>query len=72
MVKHTRYLVAFGMLVFGLGFAAGQFAQLESVAEAQSNRVFELRTYTAHPGRLDALNARFRNHTMRISSSGTA
>lgn len=27
-------------------------------------RCFELRTYTASPGKLDALNARFRNHTL--------
>ena len=26
-------------------------------------RIFELRTYTASPGKLDALNARFREHT---------
>lgn len=32
----------------------------------QDARVFEIRTYTTLPGRLDALNARFRNHTMRI------
>lgn len=30
------------------------------------NRVFELRTYTTNPGKLDALNARFRNHTNRL------
>jgi hypothetical protein len=30
------------------------------------NRVFEIRTYTAHPGKLDALNARFRNHTVKL------
>ena len=29
-------------------------------------RVFELRTYTAAPGKLDALNARFRDHTIAI------
>jgi hypothetical protein len=29
-------------------------------------RVFELRTYYTHPGRLDALNKRFRDHTCRI------
>ena len=29
-------------------------------------RVFEIRTYTTLPGRLDALNARFRDHTMRL------
>ena len=28
--------------------------------------VFELRTYTTLPGRLSALNARFRNHTCKI------
>ena len=35
-------------------------------AAAQDGRVFEMRTYTAHPGKLDALNARFRNHTLAI------
>lgn len=35
-------------------------------AKAAANRVFELRTYTANPGKLDALNARFRDHTMRL------
>jgi hypothetical protein len=28
-----------------------------------AERVFELRTYTASPGKLDALHARFRDHT---------
>jgi len=28
--------------------------------------VFELRTYTAEPGKLEALKARFRDHTIRI------
>ena len=30
------------------------------------SHVYELRTYTAEPGRLDALNARFRDHTMKL------
>ena len=30
------------------------------------DRVFELRTYTAAPGKLDALNARFRDHTIAL------
>ena len=55
-----------GLAVFGLGYAAGQFSAFESVAQAQGERIFEMRTYTALPGRLDALNARFRNHTTRI------
>lgn len=30
------------------------------------DRVFELRTYTCYEGRLDALKARFRDHTIEI------
>jgi len=33
---------------------------------AGGERVFELRTYTASPGNLAALNARFRNHTVKL------
>jgi hypothetical protein len=29
-------------------------------------RVFELRTYTATPGNIDALHARFRDHTLKL------
>ncbi len=35
-------------------------------AQAQQGRVFEMRTYTTHPGRLDALHKRFREHTNSI------
>jgi len=35
-------------------------------AEKVGNRVFELRTYTAEPGRLPNLNARFRDHTVKL------
>jgi len=35
-------------------------------APATGGRVFELRTYTASPGKLDALNARFRSHTLAL------
>lgn len=28
--------------------------------------VYELRTYTTHPGKLDALHARFRDHTVKL------
>jgi uncharacterized protein YbaA (DUF1428 family) len=34
--------------------------------EAPGKRVFELRTYTAAPGRLADLNARFRDHTVKL------
>jgi hypothetical protein len=40
---------------------------LTTVIQAQSKgKVFELRTYTTNEGKLDALQARFRDHTTRI------
>ncbi len=41
------------------------FALFAGFACAQS-RVFELRTYTCYDGKLDALKARFRDHTIDI------
>ena len=38
----------------------------EPAPGAPSGRVFELRTYTASPGKLEALNARFRDHTIGL------
>jgi hypothetical protein len=35
-------------------------------AAADGSRVFELRTYTTTPGNLDALHARFREHTTQL------
>ena len=39
-----------------------------SVAHAQSkdDRIYEMRTYWAEPGKLDAVNARFRDHTTKL------
>lgn len=31
-----------------------------------NQRIFELRTYTAHPGKLEDLQKRFRDHTLRL------
>jgi hypothetical protein len=62
---HWR-LVAFTAIVFAGGFLLGHLRG-ESVAQAQAGkRVFELRTYTAPEGKLDALKARFRDHTVKI------
>lgn len=33
---------------------------------AQDIKIYEMRTYYAAPGKLDELNARFRNHTMKL------
>ena len=66
MVTQKRAFLVFGLIIFVLGFVAGHFSEFENIVSAQSNQVFEMRTYTTHPGRLDALNARFRDHTTRI------
>lgn len=54
-------------VAFTAGFAARGVLPGEPVAHAQAaTRVYELRTYTTNPGKLDALNTRFRDDTMRI------
>ena len=58
----TAALVA----VFAAGFVAGQWLDGGSSAQAQGQRVFELRTYTSPDGKLNDLVARFRNDTLRI------
>src|SRR5688500_20394573 len=35
-------------------------------AEPAASQFYELRIYTAAPGKLDALHARFRDHTLRL------
>jgi hypothetical protein len=62
MLKRSLWILFGGALVFLAGYHSGA----QTTAKAASNRVYELRTYTTLPGRLDALNSRFRNHTTRI------
>ncbi len=67
MFKKYRFLVSLSFSIFCLGLVAGKITQFASVAEAQSSdRVFELRTYTTHPGRLGELHARFGDHTIQL------
>jgi hypothetical protein len=51
---------------FVAGFGVHALVSPAVTAHAAANRVFELRTYTAPPGKLDALKTRFRDHTIRI------
>jgi hypothetical protein len=63
MVRNAVVMAA----VFVAGVVAGVSMKSASVVQAQgSNRVFEIRTYTAPEGKLDALKARFRDHTIAI------
>ena len=54
-------------IVFAGGFALGGVFQPWGVVSAQAGkRVYELRTYTSPEGRLGDLQARFRNHTVKL------
>ena len=44
-------------------FASAAFV---AAADLKDSRVYELRIYHAAPGKLDALNARFRDHTVQL------
>lgn len=58
------------MVLVAGAFVAGYALRGATVAPAvqaqTANRVFELRTYTAVPGKLEDLKSRFRDHTVRI------
>jgi hypothetical protein len=57
------------LLLAGIGvglISTAWFTSAARSAAADSDRVFELRTYTTHDGRLDALHRRFREHTNAI------
>ena len=54
-----------GAALFALGAVTVWLAR-PAVVEAQSARVYELRTYHCLPGRLEALKTRFRDHTTKL------
>ena len=61
----TKMFAGVGLAVaFAAGFAVRGLLPGEPVAFAQSNRVFELRTYTVPADKLDALHKRFRDETV--------
>ena len=60
-----KRLLWFGLIsaVFISGY---WFGQTTNGRAETANRVFEIRTYTANEGKLEALHARFRNHTTKL------
>lgn len=64
-MKHwLSSIVSIALLTAGI-FSGSLCIVPEARAQA-TTRVFELRTYTTHEGKLDDLQARFRNHTTKI------
>ena len=62
-MNHQLNTVGISLISLIVGLGAGML--VTSSAE-DDGKVFELRTYTATPGNLDNLHARFRDHTTRI------
>ena len=63
-----RYLVGALALALCAGIAAlaVHAADGDKGDKKVDTRVYELRTYTAAPGKIEALHARFRDHTLKI------
>jgi hypothetical protein len=62
MLRNSAWLA----LVLGV-VAVGSMGMGTSVGEEKNmSRVYELRTYTTLPGRLPALEKRFKDHTMKL------
>lgn len=64
MTSMKGALCAVGLM--GLGIAVGWFAKPVAAEPESPKFVYELRTYTTEPGRLPALHARFRDHTVKL------
>lgn len=64
-MKNRTKTFAYSITCLFLGLTAGLLMN----SSAQTQKVFELRTYTATPGNLDNLHARFRDHTTEIFRS---
>lgn len=54
MIKNLVMFVSIAVLLAGAN------------VQAQEPELYELRTYTTHEGKLEALHARFRNHTQTL------
>ncbi len=64
---HTRVVLAGSCVMAFIAIFLVSRTSGSAAADAQkTNRVFEIRTYTAEDGKLNALLARFRDHTCRL------
>ena len=62
----SRKKLLSGCLLIASAMVGYSIMSTNPVKAAPGGRVYELRTYTAPPGKLDALQARFRDHTLRL------
>ncbi|MGD9633042.1 MAG: NIPSNAP family protein [Pirellulales bacterium] len=66
-MRFNAHFVAFFLLaVIASVLTTIQMTSAQTETATSKPRVFEIRTYTTLPGRLDALQARFRDHTTKL------
>ncbi|MHB1423797.1 MAG: NIPSNAP family protein [Gemmataceae bacterium] len=65
-MKYLLSVLLLGLCLLVSAVHPAQAAKADKGEKKVDTRIFELRTYTAAPGKLDALNARFRNHTNKL------
>ena len=58
--------VAAGAFAFGVWTGSDAGSPTVFAAAPAAPQLYELRIYTAAPGKMDALHARFRDHTLRL------
>jgi hypothetical protein len=66
MTKWRSIAVGLVAVWVGAGIMGLHSAASGPAAAQASTRVFELRTYTANPGKFDAMKARFRDHILPL------
>ena len=65
-MRLTRSLFALAIM-FAAGYVTAQFSGADLAAQpAPGQKVYELRTYYTHPGKLPDLQTRFRDHTTKL------
>ncbi|HZZ82884.1 MAG TPA: NIPSNAP family protein [Gemmataceae bacterium] len=60
-----RQIMMAALILLAAGWA-GTTTQATEGDKKVETRVFEMRTYYANPGKMEALHARFRNHTNKL------
>jgi hypothetical protein len=66
MLEKGALMKTFARAAWVAAWAAAGAGCAARPAGRPSARLFEIRTYTAHPGKMEALHRRFREHTHRL------
>jgi NIPSNAP len=65
VMRISLFRICVASALLAVGYTAGRLTPEPVAQAAQAGRVFELRTYTTNEGKLPALEARFRDHTIK-------